>query len=150
MKMMYEIDLELEAKKKNKENRLMTYREMLQREAVEHYNKKSASGRKPKKIVDVQINEDDTMKVIMESSERLDSPMKSLRAYSSYLLNNGMDKLATNNALFRSVSVKESQKEMDDEKIISIVIHAIFNKNKKNSEFIMKLKELIVVMKMDC
>ena len=122
---------------------------MLQREAVNYYNKKSASGRKPKKIIDVQINEDDTIKVIMESSEKLDAPMKALRTYSSYLLNNGMDKFASNNALFRSTSIKEEQKDIDDEKIISIVIHAIFNKNKKNSEFIMKLKELIVVMKMD-
>ena len=150
MKMMYEIELELEAKKKNSEKRLLDYSEMLQREAVKYYNKKSASGRKPKKIVDVQINENDTMKVIMESSEKLYAPMKALRTYSSYLINNGMDKLAADNALFRSVSVKEEQKELDDEKIVNIVMHAIFNKNKKNSEFIMKLKELIVVMKMDC
>ena len=147
---MYEIELELEAKKKNSEKRLLDYSEMLQREAVKYYNKKSASGRKPKKIVDVQINENDTMKVIMESSEKLYAPMKALRTYSSYLINNGMDKLAADNALFRSVSVKEEQKELDDEKIVNIVMHAIFNKNKKNSEFIMKLKELIVVMKMDC
>ena len=75
--------------------------------------------------------------------------MKALRAYSGYLLDNGMKDLATGNALFRSTSIKEEQKELDDEKIVKIVIHAIFNKNKKNNEFIMKLKELIVVMKMD-
>ena len=149
MKKQYEISFELEAKKRNKGTNLKEYAKLMQKDAVEYFNDKSSKVRKPKRIVDVELGDDDTFRVLLESDESLVAPAKAMRAYSSYLLENGMGKLAENNALFRSTGVKETVKEIDEEQLIHILVHSIYRKNKRDKEFIAKVKELAEDMKMN-
>ena len=148
MKNQYLISFELEAKKRNKGTNLKEYAELMKKDAVAYFNEKSSKVRKPKKIVDIELG-DDTFQVLLESDESLVAPAKAMRAYSSYLLKNGMGELAENNALFRSTGVKEAVKEIDDEQLIHILVHSIYRKNSRDKEFIAKVKELAEEMKMN-
>ena len=148
MKKQYEISFELEAKKRNRGTTLKEYADLMKKDAVEFFNEKSAKVRKPKRILDIELG-DDTFKVLLESEESLTAPAKAMRAYSSYLLKNGMGELAENNALFRSTGVKETVKEIDDEQLLHILVHSIYRKNNRDKEFIAKVKELAEDMKMN-
>lgn len=148
MKKQYEISFELEAKKRNKGTNLMQYAELMKKDAVEYFNEKASKVRKQKRIIDVELG-DDTFKVLLESDESLTSPAKAMRAYSSYLLNNGMGELAENNALFRSTGVKETVVEIDDEQLIHILVHSIYRKSNRDKDFISRVKKLAEEMKME-
>ena len=148
MKKQYEISFELEAKKRNKGINLMQYAELMKKDAVDYFNEKASKVRKQKRIVDVELG-DDTFKVLLESDESLTSPAKAMRAYSSYLLNNGMGELAENNALFRSTGVKETVVEIDDEQLIHILVHSIYRKSNRDKDFISRVKKLAEEMKME-
>ena len=149
MKKLYEVSFELESKKKNQGTNLQMYADLMKKDAVDYFNEKGSKVRKQKRIVDVELGEDDTFKVLLESDESLTAPAKAMRAYSSYLLQNGMGELAENNALFRSTGVKETVKEIDDEQLIHILVHSIYRKNKHDKEFVAKVKELAEDMKMN-
>ena len=149
MKKLYEVSFELESKRKNQDKSLKMYADLMKKDAVDFFNEKSSKVRKPKRIVDIELGDDDTFKVLLESEESLVAPAKAMRAYSSYLLENGMGELAENNALFRSTGVKESVKEIDDEQLIHILVRSIYRKNKHDKEFISKVKELAEDMKMN-
>lgn len=142
MKYSYTILLELEAKEKNAGKRLQTYMELLTDKAVEHYNKKSARSKKPKRIVGVDVN-DYTLTIELDSEEKLNAPFKAMRSYSQYLLNNGMGELADDNALFRSVSIEEDVNEMTDERMLNILLHMVLRKTKRDEELIEEIKHMI-------
>ena len=148
MKKLYEVSFELESKKKNEGKNLQMYADLMKKEAVDYFNEKAARVRKQKKIVDVELGDDATFKVLLESDESLVAPAKAMRAYSSYLLSHGMGELAENNALFRSTGVTESVKEIDDEQLIHILVKSIYRKNNRDKEFIAKVKKLAEDMKM--
>lgn len=148
MKRYYEIKFELEAKGKNREEVLSQYEKLLKEDAVKYFNDKSSRVRKPKRIMEVEINDDNTLIISLESTEELVAPAKAMRAYSSYLKNNGMEQLAEGNALFRSVDVKETVKGIDDERLIHIIVHSVYRKNKDDKEFISKVKQLAEEMGM--
>ena len=148
MKKQYEISFELEAKKRNKGTNLMQYAELMKKDAVDYFNEKASKVRKQKRIIGVELG-DDTFKVLLESDESLTSPAKAMRAYSSYLLNNGMGELAENNALFRSTGVKETVVEIDDEQLIHILVHSIYRKSNRDKDFISRVKKLAEEMKME-
>ena len=149
MKNLYEVSFELESKKRNKNTNLKMYEKLMKKDAVKYFNEKSAKVRKPKRIIDIEMRDDDTFTVLLESEESLVAPAKAMRAYSSYLLEHGMGELAENNALFRSTAVKETVQEIDDEQLMHIMIHSIYRKNKHDKEFISKVKELAEEMKMN-
>lgn len=145
MKYNYTILLELESKEKNAGKRLQEYAGLLQGEAVEHFNDKAARTRKPKEIRDVKVA-DYTVTIELESAEQLVAPFKSMRSYSQYLMNNGMGELADDNALFRSVSVKEVEIEdegMTDERLLNYMLHMVLRRSKKDLELIEEIKKLI-------
>lgn len=149
MKRFYDIKFELEAKGKNKGELLTKYEKLLKEDAVKFFNDKSSRVRKPKRILEVEINDDNTLIVSLESAEELVAPAKAMRAYSSYLKNNGMEQLAEGNALFRSVDVKESVRGIDDEQLIHLIVRSIYRKNKSDKEFISKVKQLAEEMGME-
>ncbi len=142
MKYTYKILLELEAKEKNTGERLQKYAELISKDAVKHFNEKAAKQRKPKEIKAVDVRDYEVL-IELDSSEELEAPFKSMRSYSQYLMNNGMDKLADGNALFRSVKIDLDVNEMTDERMLNILLHMVMRRNKKDMEFIDEVKKLI-------
>ena len=143
MKNIYEIEMKLESKQN--ENALSAYEKLMKVQAVEYFNKEAKKARNPKRITDVVIY-DNKCKIVLESEERLTSPAKSIRKYTSFLLEHGMKKLAKDNALFRSTDVSEKSKELDDESLIGIVVHSVLSNKKVHKDFILKVKELVIEM----
>lgn len=143
MKNIYEIEMKLESKQN--ENVLSAYEKLMKVQAVEYFNKEAKKARNPKRITDVVIY-DNKCKIVLESEERLTSPAKSIRKYTSFLLEHGMKKLAKDNALFRSTDVSEKSKELDDESLIGIVVHSVLSNKKVHKDFILKVKELVIEM----
>lgn len=142
MKYTYKILLELEAKEKNTGERLQKYAELISKDAVKHFNEKAAKQRKPKEIKAVDVRDYEVL-IELDSSEELEAPFKSMRSYSQFLMNNGMDKLADGNALFRSVKIDLDVNEMTDERMLNILLHMVMRRNKKDMEFIDEVKKLI-------
>ena len=143
----YEIEMKFEGSTKNKGANLLSYEKLMSEKAVDQFNKDAKKARNPKKITEVVVYAD-KCKIVLESNERLTSPAKSIRAYTSFLLENGMSKFAKDNALFRSTSIKEVKKELDDECLITLIVHSVLSKKKADKEFISRVKELARDMNM--
>lgn len=95
--------------------------------AIEVYNAKSLMAANPKQIVELNLKDDMTIEVILESTQELQEAMasKALRVFSSYLISDDVDgnlsNYITGKRLFKMMPSKLSNYSKGNKETVSII-----------------------------